>query len=308
MVDVDTFVTWLYVMVDEFCKHHLRPEVRPGPPSALTRSEVITLAIFAQWFHFPSEAAFWRHADRHLRPLFPQLPAPSQLNRAIRGQDGAITRVALSLAQQLTDQRAPYEALDCTAAPTRNAKRRGRGWLAGSANIGFSKRLGWYHGFCPLLAVAPNGAVTGFGFGPASTNDRALAETLFAARCDQDPRLPSCGQAESGLYVGDAGFAGEDCTARWRREYGAVVLVSPQRDSSKRWPKRLRRWLAGLRQIVETVNAHLLYTFGLERSRPHDLSGFRVRLAAKVALHNFCLWLNHQLGRPLLAFADLLDW
>jgi hypothetical protein len=27
-------------------------------------------------------------------------------------------------------------------------------------------------------------------------------------------------------------------------------------------------------------------------------------LAAKIALHNFCIWLNVQLGRPGLAFAD----
>jgi hypothetical protein len=25
-------------------------------------------------------------------------------------------------------------------------------------------------------------------------------------------------------------------------------------------------------------------------------------------LHNFCMWLNEQLGRPRLAFADLLGW
>jgi hypothetical protein len=25
-------------------------------------------------------------------------------------------------------------------------------------------------------------------------------------------------------------------------------------------------------------------------------------------LHNFCIWLNDQLGRPRLAFADLLGW
>jgi hypothetical protein len=31
-------------------------------------------------------------------------------------------------------------------------------------------------------------------------------------------------------------------------------------------------------------------------------------LAARVALHNFCMWLNGQLGRPRLAFADLLGW
>jgi hypothetical protein len=46
----------------------------------------------------------------------------------------------------------------------------------------------------------------------------------------------------------------------------------------------------------------------LDRERPHDLSGFQARLAAKMALHTFCIWLNAQLGRPRLAFTDLVDW
>jgi len=25
-------------------------------------------------------------------------------------------------------------------------------------------------------------------------------------------------------------------------------------------------------------------------------------------LHNFCIWLNDRLGRPPMAFADLLGW
>jgi hypothetical protein len=31
-------------------------------------------------------------------------------------------------------------------------------------------------------------------------------------------------------------------------------------------------------------------------------------LAAKIALHNVCIWLNAQLGRTPLAFTDLVDW
>ena len=66
--------------------------------------------------------------------------------------------------------------------------------------------------------------------------------------------------------------------------------------------------MASIRQIVETVYDKLLNVFGLQRERPHDLSGVRARLAARVALHNFCIWLNEQLGRPRLSFADLLGW
>jgi hypothetical protein len=66
--------------------------------------------------------------------------------------------------------------------------------------------------------------------------------------------------------------------------------------------------VAGLRQIVETVSEKLHHTFRLDRERPHQLAGFQTRLAAQAALHHFSIWLNGQLGRQPLAFADLLDW
>ena len=64
----------------------------------------------------------------------------------------------------------------------------------------------------------------------------------------------------------------------------------------------------GLRQIIETVHDRLLNFFRLAKERPHCIAGFQARLAAKVALHNVCIWLNRQHGRPLLQFADLLGW
>jgi hypothetical protein len=46
--DVDTFLTTLYVIVDDFCKTSLPLERHPGPQATLSRSEVVTLAIFGQ--------------------------------------------------------------------------------------------------------------------------------------------------------------------------------------------------------------------------------------------------------------------
>ena len=45
-----------------------------------------------------------------------------------------------------------------------------------------------------------------------------------------------------------------------------------------------------------------------ERERPHTLPGFLARLAAKMALHKVCLWLNRGRGRPRLAGAELFGW
>ena len=59
MVDVDTFLTILYVMADDFCKTSLPSEPHPGPQAALSRSEVVTLALFGQWQSFGSERGFY---------------------------------------------------------------------------------------------------------------------------------------------------------------------------------------------------------------------------------------------------------
>lgn len=308
MVDSDTFLTTLYVMIDDFCKGHLPPEPRGGAPASLTRSEILTLALFGQWQRFPSERGFYRYAQRHLRGAFPTLPDRSQFNRLLRQQPEALVAFSGSLVQRLQAQQCPYEVLDATAVPTRDAKRRGLGWLPGIADIGWSNRLGWYEGIYLLLAVNPAGVITGFGYAPASTKDQPLAETFLAVRHQPHPRLSSVGAPAQGPYVTDKGFEGAAWRQRWRYVYGAEVIGAPKRTSKHPWSRTWRRWLAGLRQIVETVNGCLHHRFRLNRERPHDLSGFSARLSAKVALYNFCIWFNEQLGRPCLAFADLIDW
>ena len=192
--------------------------------------------------------------------------------------------------------------------PIRNCKRRGHGWLAGNADIGWSNSIGWYEGFSLLTSVDPTGAITGFCFGAASTADQQMAETFFATRAYPNERLISVGSASSGPYMTDKGFEGAENHLKWLHHYGARVIHPPKRNSKKPWSKRLRRWVVSIRQIVESTYDKLFNTFGLWRERPHELEGLRARLAARMALHDFCIWLNDQLGRPRLAFADLLGW
>jgi hypothetical protein len=308
MLDPETFLVELYVAVDEFCKQRLEPERRPGPAAALDRAEVLTLALFSQWQQFPSEAAFYRWATKHLRPLFPTLPSRPQFNRLVRHWAEAITAFALFLGQDLATTDHAFEVIDGTGVRVRNAKRRGAGWLAGLADIGTCSRLGWYEGMRLLVSVTPRGAITGWDLGSASTNDRALADTFFAARATPEARLSSVGVPVSDCYVADMGFSGRQREAAWAQVYGAVVVCPPQPQSRRAWPKPLKTWLAGIRQIIESVNDRLLTTFGLDHERPHQLSGLHARLAATIGLHNACLWLNRKFGRPDLAFADLIDW
>jgi hypothetical protein len=237
---VDTFLTTLYVMVDDFC-HSYPPKTNPGPEASLSESEVVSLAIFARWNRFTSERDFYRYAEANLRDAFPTLPDRSQFNRLACSHIELIEAVAVHLVALLEARRCPYEVLDSSAMPVRDAKRRGSGWLAGQADIGWSNSsLGWYEGFCLLTSVNPQGVITGFGFAPASTKDQPLAETFFALRSEANPRPGSVGSAALGPYVADKGFEGEENHRRWLDLYGACVVCPPKRNGRKRrWPKRL---------------------------------------------------------------------
>jgi hypothetical protein len=96
MLDVDTFLTTLYVIVDDFC-HSRPPKRRPGPKASLSSSEVLTLAIFARWSRFDSERDFYRYADTKLRDAFPTLPERSQFNRSVRSHVDLIEAFVLHL-------------------------------------------------------------------------------------------------------------------------------------------------------------------------------------------------------------------
>ncbi len=309
MRDVDTFITVLYVMIDDFCQSYwLLKTCHPGPAAALSQAEVVTLTVFGQWAQFGSERAFYRYAERHLRAAFPRLPHRSQFNRLQRQVADLTVAFGLYVVELMQAQNCLYERIDSSGIATRDAKRRGAAWLPGQAEMGWSNRVGWCEGFHLLIAVAQSGMITGFGFGPASAHDQRLLETFLAARCSPCDGLSSVGKPAQGISIADKGFAGDKPHAFWRECFGAEVITPPHQSSKRKWPKAWRRWLASLRQPVETVYDKRLNAFRLARERPHALTGFQARLAAKISWHNFCIWLNTHLQRAPLAFADLIDW
>ena len=144
MSDPDTFLTALYVAVDEMLAAS-PPVPHPGPRAGLWPSEVVTLALFSQWARFGSERDFYGYATAHLHAAFPKLPSRTQLNRLIRRAHSAIVQVSQTLAAWLGP--AAYEILDGTGVPVRNRQRRGAGWLPDRVAIGRCARLGWFEGF-----------------------------------------------------------------------------------------------------------------------------------------------------------------
>ncbi len=82
MLDLDSFLVSLYVHIDDWWKaNHPSPTPRRGRPALLGASEVLTLAILAQWPRWRSERDFFGASPlRTCARLLPEpvLPGPAQ--------------------------------------------------------------------------------------------------------------------------------------------------------------------------------------------------------------------------------------
>ena len=140
-MDLDSFLVSLYVLVDDWWRasHRSPAPPRPGRPALLADSEVLTLAILAQWPRFRSERDFWRFAWAHLREYFPNLCSQSQFNRRVRALEPELCALQRALAGDLCDPSAVYRVLDTTLIPAIVRVRASRkGLFCGQATFGRS--------------------------------------------------------------------------------------------------------------------------------------------------------------------------
>jgi hypothetical protein len=295
-MDLDSFLTSLYVSVDDWWQTHYLPTARKlGRPALLADSEVLTLAILAQWPRFRSERDFWRFASAHLRGYFPNLCSQSQFNRRARDLEPEMRALQGAFASELVEPSAVYRVLDTSLIPAIVRVRACRkGLFAGQASFGRNaSKTEWVYGFKVALVVDPQGVVSAFGLAPAASDERPIGDALV----DSD---------RYEAYLADKGFAGIEWERRWLEEYGALVAATPKNNDRRAWPKEDRRWASGKRQIIEGVIGQLKDFFALERHRAKTLGGLLARLAAKVAAYTCGQRINGSLGRPLRHLADLL--
>jgi len=302
-VDLDSFLVSLYVLVDDRWKadHPSTAPRKPARPARISESEVLTLAILAQWPRFRSEREFWRFASSHLRSYFPTLCSQSQLNRRVRALAPELRLLQRALAEELSElselsePSAAYHVMDTTLIPAIVRVRASRkGLFAGQASFGRSaSKTEWVYGFKVALVVDSDGVITAFGLAPAASDERPIGEALVSSD-------------RYGAYLADKGFTGVEWERLVMERYGALVAATPKNYSRRAWPKADRRWASGKRQIIEGVIGQLKDFFSLERHRAKTLGGLLTRVAAKVAAYTCAQRINDSLGRPLRHLADLL--
>lgn len=342
-IDLDAFLVIVYSLVDDLYQSKYAPlkPRRRGHKAELSDSEVLTLSILCQWHLGRSESWFVRYVQKHWRGYFPRMLTQGAFNRRVRDLAGVLCDLGpevARLAQAYLESAAAYEVIDGVPVPLMRRCRGSRHRLFGpeaAIGRGGSDR-DWYYGVKLLLAVSPDGLVTGFVFGPANTEERWLAEALFGWRFDpglpgptaeglaevlgpshraggkrQGPTGPifgGVGEVEAGLCLGDLGFRGEAWRRHWLEDY--EVLVQTKRDYDQlaypsaepgviaREARAGRRQLASLRQVVETVNGYLDEVLGLKYPKARSLWGLLARIGAKIAALNLAIYFNRSNGQP----------
>jgi hypothetical protein len=275
---------------------------RPGHTRMeLSDPEVLTLSVMQEALSVDSETAFIRFMHRDHADLFPDLLDRSRYHRRRKALVGVQQALFARIAAELSGG-AAWLIVDSAPVETTKVERSQTGAISvpeAAYHVRAARKL-LFFGLRLHLVVTDEGAVAEFALAPANEPERDVAVGM----------LRGVAPSESGLVLGDAGYTGEDFhrrVAALNHEMWAVPKCSapPPEGVSEAASKAWRRWVRARRSLVETVFAMLADQFGVEQTRARSLEGIWTRVVAKVLAFDLGVYLNRQLGRPLLAIKPL---
>lgn len=294
---IDTFedlCTVVYVIVDEIYQVQVQPQDhRPGPRSAFTESDLITVAVVAELLGVDEETAMLGYLRRNHPTLCPQLPDHSRYHRRRRALGEAINTIrravlAWVLALLPADER-PLARIDSLPVPVVgfHHARGPHGWY-GWARSGYNAtKQQTLYGFTLHLVTPGDGLIVDFALAPAHLTDGTFSAQLL-------------GDKDHVLVIGDKGSIDAPLQAALAAEHDVILLTPKRANQHVQLPAGLKTLISHVRQVIETVNRQLADHFHVETNTAKRMSGLVARLHAKLAAHTLGVYLNLLTGRSLL--------
>ena len=286
LADLDLLLTAVFCTADD-----LLPEKAKNARRSVTDAEVVTLAVAQAIMGIDTDREFLAVARHRLTHLIPRLPSqPGYWKRRVRLTETIewLTGVFASDSPGHTDQ---VVLLDSTPVECgRSVETTRRSQLADACGYGYSRSHSrWFWGMRLHLLAAPDGTPRAAILAPADQKERDVAL-----------RLLPIGLHGGELIVADKGYAGKAFEATVTERFGALILRPARKDEPDSGPH-----LAPIRQCIESIFWTLKDRLGLERHNARTLHGLRARITSKLLALAAGVWLNHHLGRPSRAFANL---
>ena len=283
--DLDLLLTAVYVTADD-----LLPE-RPGNAKRIvTDAEVVTLCVAQAIMGIPSDRRFLAVASKHLRHLFPQIPAqPGYFKRRRRLSDTLewLMGVFASQSPGFYDDLLLVDSTPVECARSRETVRRSA--LADAADYGWcASHSRFFWGFRLHALFSPDGTPRALALTSPKRDEREVALKL----------LERCRRHGGETVIGDKGYAGREFATRVS-ELDATIIRPRRKDEPGRGPH-----LAPIRQRIESILWTCQDILTLERHGARTLAGLRERILQRLLTLAAAITLNHQLGRPSRALVN----
>lgn len=278
---------WTYVLVDDCWQRLARLDHRPGPKSACSDAELITMALIGECKGWHEETVLLSEFDQH-RDLFPSQPSRTRFNRRRRQLQGAINAVRRLLLASLDFAQDRQCVLDSLPIPVIRfhlvPKCAKTYWQTFGACFGKvpSKSLTIF-GYKLYLLVTQNGVILDFVLAPANVMELHVGVELLEEHTDVQVR-------------GDKAFLSAPIQARLLAENRLHLWTLPRSNQAAQLPATQVRAFNAARQISETVNSQLAEQFGIEVNHAQSFGGLTARVITKLTAHTLCLSLNRLLG------------
>ena len=267
--------------------------------SEAERAELLTLAVLQVLRDFNEEARWLRHADKHLRHLFPYLPGQAGYSKGLRKSADQLQALIRILGQDTDVWADDTWLIDST--PVETARSRPtvkRSNLAGWAGYGYcASHSRFFYGLRLHLVCTPSGLPITFALANPKVDERDVAIEMF----DHDPTLFDGRDVQT--IVADKGYASREFESRLG-DHG-IQLVRPALKREQQRPGA--RQLKPIRQIVESVFDTLKGQLSLERHGGHGQQGVLVRVLQRLLALTVAIWHNHHTGQPVLRSLTAYD-
>jgi hypothetical protein len=285
--DLDLLCASVYCTADD-----LLPQKPRNWRRELTDAEIVTLCVAQVMMGIPSDRRFLRAAKRQLAHLFLTLPSQSAFHKRRARLEPQIEWLVGVFAAQSPTAHDSVVVIDSTPVECgRSVETTRRSQLAEWCAYGYSRSHSrWFWGMRLHLACSLDGTPRAVMLCGADRKEREVALVQL---------VPVAAQSGATIAVCDKGYAGAEFTAAAAAL--GVVIIRPSRQDEPDTTLHL----APIRQRIKSVFHTMKDLLSLERHGARTLPNLKARIGIRLLALTACIRLNHHLGRPSRALADL---
>lgn len=268
-------ITELYFLVDELVKKITQQiKTSRGRKNTLTKSELITIALFGHFDAIPTDKKLHEFVTTYLQAEFNKVPCYEQFTRGMRSITSFLDLILDILTQLNKTEDDGLYIIDSTALPvSKFDDYTCPKWASDEATKG-KNIFGYFYGFKLHLVINRSLEVVACSITKANVHDvKALSFQGFL-------------DGIKGILIGDKGYVTQQAIIDLLKK-GGIDLIFKQRKNMDPYLNEFYRYYLEQRQVIEGVFSYLKNRLGALRKFAHSCESFLLHV--KTALIAFMI-------------------